>query len=98
MSPSRSQLRIKVVPGSSRTRLVGWLGDELKVTIAAVAESGKANAAVIEVIAKVLQVPPRNVSILTGHTRPRKTLEVLGLTPQELMQKLEGAGLTPPNA
>src|SRR5947207_8641105 len=47
-------LHVKVVPGASRDRIAGKLGDALKVQVSAAAERGKANAAVIAVIAATL--------------------------------------------
>ncbi len=40
------RLSLKVVPGSSRDEIVGWLGDSLKVKVKAPPEKGRANEAV----------------------------------------------------
>ena len=37
-----TRVRVKVVPGASRTKVVGVLGDRLKVAVAAPPEGGKA--------------------------------------------------------
>ena len=79
-----ARLRIKVVPGSSRSGLAGWLGDTLKVRVTAVAEKGRANAAVESVLAGALGVPDHAVLIVSGKTSSRKTVEVRGLTPEEI--------------
>ena len=42
------QLTVKVVPGSSRTEIAGMHDAMLKIKIAAVAEKGKANKALLE--------------------------------------------------
>jgi hypothetical protein len=41
-----ARLRIKVVPGSSRDEVVGWLGDALKIKVTAPPQKGRANEAV----------------------------------------------------
>ena len=79
---------MKVVPGSSRTQLAGHLGDRLKVKVAAAPEKGKANQAVCELIADTLGLPHRNVTVLTGHSNPEKTLRVVGLTQSQLDARL----------
>lgn len=91
-SEVRFLLKVKVVPGASRTRVVGWLGEELKVTVAAVAESGKANAAVEELLAGVLGVGRREVRVVGGLTRPRKVVEILGLDAGEVGRRLAAGG------
>jgi uncharacterized protein (TIGR00251 family) len=72
------ELRIKVVPGASRTGIAGTLGDRLKVRIAAPAEGGKANRALVSVLSEWLGV--RDVEIVAGHSSAEKTVRVSGLS------------------
>lgn len=69
-------LQVKVVPKSSRDRVAGWVGDRLKVQVTAAPEKGKANAAVIDVLAEALGLPRRAVRITGGETSPQKTVEI----------------------
>lgn len=73
-------LRIKVVPGSSRSAIAGMLGDRLKVRVAAPASEGQANAAVVELIARTIGCRRANVTIDVGHTQGEKTLLLEGVT------------------
>lgn len=73
-------LRVKVVPGASRSRVAGVLGDRLKVTVAAPPEAGKANAALCDLLARTFSVPRNHVTVTAGTTQPRKTVEVAGLS------------------
>ena len=82
------KLLVKVVPGSSRECIVGWLGDALKVRVRAPAERGKANAAVEKLVAEALGVPRECVQIVAGGTSPRKTLEISGLSEADVQQRL----------
>lgn len=82
-------LKLKVVPNASRTRLMGWLGDSLKVAVSAPPESGKANTAVLELLAQSLETPIRNLQLLSGHTQSRKVVRVTGLSDAELQTKLK---------
>jgi len=82
------RIPLKVVPGSSRDEISGWLGDSLKVRVRAVAEAGKANAAVIRVVALRLGVPRQAVRIITGTTSAHKLIEVDDLSMTELRERL----------
>ena len=79
------ELTLKVVPGASRTRVAGLLGDALKVQVAAPAEKGKANAAVIELLARTLNVGVKAVELIRGESQPRKTVRVRGVSVQVAM-------------
>lgn len=76
------EIAVKVVPGASRSRVMGLLGDALKVQVAAPPEKGKANAAVIELIAGALGVAAKAVEIVAGQTTPNKRVKVSGVTPE----------------
>ena len=82
------KLTVKVVPGSSREGIAGWLGDELKVRVRAAPEAGKANTAVRRVIARMLGLRLGDVRIVTGASSPHKTLEIIGLTEVEFRSRL----------
>ena len=73
-------LRLKIVPGASRTKVVGMLGDRLKLAVAAPAEGGKANKAVCSLLAQLFDLPDRDVRITAGLTTPMKTAEMLGVS------------------
>jgi uncharacterized protein (TIGR00251 family) len=83
---------LKVVPGASRDEITGWLGDRLKVRVRAPAEHGKANAAVIRLLATSLGVPRHALSMVTGAASPYKVLEVEVLSETEARQRLARSG------
>ena len=88
------RLKLKVVPGASRSEIVGWLGDRLKVRVAAPPEKGKANSMVESLVAEALQLPGGSVCVISGTTSQHKILEVHGVSAAQLAQKLgqpEGA-------
>jgi uncharacterized protein len=72
------ELAIKVVPGASRSAIAGVLGDRLKVRVAAPAEGGKANRALVRLLAEWLGV--REVEIIAGGSSAEKTVRVTGLS------------------
>jgi uncharacterized protein (TIGR00251 family) len=68
-----------VVPGSSRNEIVGWLGDALKIKVTAPPEKGKANEAVVELLAAALDIATDDVIVVSGHASPAKVVAVSGM-------------------
>ncbi len=85
------KLKLKIVPGASRTVIAGWLGDALKIRVAAPPEKNKANKAVIQLLARTLDLPPRDLQIVSGHTSPQKTIEIGSLEEKEALARIEAA-------
>jgi hypothetical protein len=81
-------LEILVQPRASRSRVVGEHDGRLKVQLAAPPVDGEANAALVELLATLLQVRKADVEILRGDAGRRKTVRVVGVTPER------AAGLT----
>ncbi len=87
----RIRLQLKVVPGSSRACVAGWLGETLRVRVTAPPERGKANAAVEALLADALALSPDAVRIVAGHGSARKVVELTGLSESELRGRLARA-------
>lgn len=81
-------LKLKVSPKASRNALLGWHGEALKVAVTAVPDEGKANAAVISLLAKQLGIPASHIDIRAGHGNPWKTLSINNLDDRELQTRL----------
>lgn len=88
MSAIKFRLPIKVVPGSSRSGIAGWLGDTLRVRVTAPPERGKANAAVESLLNEVLGLSSGGARIVSGGSSPRKTVEIVGLSESEARRRL----------
>lgn len=84
------RLPVKVVPKSSRDRVAGWVGDALKICVTAAPERGKANAAVIDVLAQALGLPRRAIRVVAGESSPRKIIEIDELDEAEVRRRLQG--------
>lgn len=69
-------LGVKVVPGASRTRYLGEWNGRARIAVAAPPEKGKANQALIEFLAEFLKISERQVSVVTGHGSPLKTVRI----------------------
>ena len=70
------ELSIKVVPGASRSEVAGVIGNRLKVRVAAPAEKGRANEAVVELLRAWLGA--KDVQIVAGRSAREKTVLVSG--------------------
>ncbi len=86
-----SVLRVKVVPGASRSAIVGGLGDRVKIALAVPPEKGGANRALELLLAEALNLTRRSITIASGATSPEKEVLVSGMSPEELRLKLAAA-------
>jgi uncharacterized protein (TIGR00251 family) len=89
MAEPTTRLRLKVSPGAARTELAGRHGDAWKVRVSAAPERGRANDAVVRLLAERLHVPRASVSVVAGHASRDKVVELHGLDPREAERRLE---------
>ena len=80
-------IEIHVQPKAGRNRIVTQ-GGTVKVYVTAAPEKGKANKAVVEVIARRLRVPKGAVSIVSGQRSRKKRLRVEGLSDEDALCRL----------
>lgn len=69
-------IQVKVITKASQNAVIGYEGDVLKVKCTAVPEKGKANDAVIALLAEYFSVPKSQIVILRGKTSSKKTVEI----------------------
>ncbi len=81
-------LKIRAVPGASRERIVGPLGDALKVAVTAAPERGKANQAILALLATELQLPRHALSLIGGETSRDKRVLIKGVDRSILADRL----------
>lgn len=86
-------LKVKLSPGSHANKIWGWDGDRLKISVTAVAEGGKANEAMIDLLAKRLHHAPSSFRVVYGLSSREKTLEVWNLGPEHLEARLAKVGI-----
>jgi uncharacterized protein (TIGR00251 family) len=93
-----ARLTLRVSPGASRSVVIGRHGDGWKVRVAAAPEDGKANDAVVRLLADTLALPARDVQIVSGRSSRDKTVELEGMHSDEVERRLaaaSGAGEEP---
>lgn len=83
------RLPLKVVPNASRTRIAGLHGTALKVAVAAPPEKGKANRAVLALLADVLGVKRNQLDIDKGLSSAQKSVRITGVSADAVLASLK---------
>lgn len=97
--PGGVSVRLRVTPRGGTDRIDGPGVDangeaHLKLRVSAVAEKGRANDAVIMLLAKALGMPRSSLSIAAGETGRNKAVLIAG-EPEGLMAKLDAFAKSP---
>jgi uncharacterized protein (TIGR00251 family) len=72
-------LSIRVVPRSSKSEIVGFIRDELKLKLKSPPVEGAANEELVRVLAKEFGVSRSDIEIVSGHSSRQKRVCVTGL-------------------
>lgn len=82
-------LAVHAQPGARRTEVAGLHGDALKIRVAAPALEDRANEALIEYLARRLEVPRRNVALVGGAKSREKRFEIRAsaVAPESLLTR-----------
>ena len=83
-------LSLHVQPGAKTTEVVGLYGDALKIRLAAPPVDGKANECLLEYVADTLNVPKRQVTLVSGLSSRSKWVAVVGMTAKEIERRMLG--------
>ncbi len=87
-TPTGTRILIRVQPRAHRNSIEGIHAGRLKVRLTAPPVEGAANAALIGFLADVLRVPKRDITIVRGLRGREKVVEVEGLTPEEVKERI----------
>ena len=86
-----TKLTLRVAPGARRGAVVGRRGGIWKIRVAAPPEGGRANDALVRLLADTLAVPRRHVEIVSGHSSRDKIVALAGIGPDEIERRLTSA-------
>ncbi len=89
------RLRLRVVPGARRDAVLGPHGNALRVAVRAVPEKGRANEAVLRLLAATFAVAPARVVLLAGAGARDKHVEVRGVAIEHVRARLAEALSSP---
>lgn len=81
-------LTIKAVPSARTNECVILRNGEVTIRVTQAADKGKANQAIMTVLAEKLGIAPSRVALVRGHTARRKTLLLLGCTVSDVERQL----------
>ena len=86
-----TRVRLRVAPGATRAGVVGRHGDAWKVRVTAPAEGGRANDAVVRLLAETFELPRTAVTLVSGHSARDKIVELAGIEPEAIERRLSSA-------
>jgi uncharacterized protein (TIGR00251 family) len=86
-----TRIALRVSPGGSHARVVGRHGEAWKIRVAASPENGKANDAVVRLLASALDLPQRDVTLVSGHAARDKVVSLAGIDSGEAERRLASA-------
>jgi uncharacterized protein (TIGR00251 family) len=81
-------LPVRAHPGARRNEIRGLQDGMLKVSVTQVAEKGKANKALLEVLSKGLSLRRSQIELVSGETASQKRFLIRGVTPEELSRRI----------
>jgi uncharacterized protein (TIGR00251 family) len=88
MEAVSTRVRLRVSPGANSAHVVGRHGEAWKVRVAAPPEGGRANEAVIRLLAETLSLPRDAVTLVSGHGARDKIVQLAGLDPTQIERRL----------
>lgn len=92
MEHSDQLVAIRVQPRASREGVQGLRGEAIAIQLKAAPVDGAANAALLKLLARVLEVPLSNIELVRGATGRSKWIRVEGWTGEQVRAALLGSG------
>ena len=83
-----TRIAVKVAAGAANSAISGWHDQCLRVRLSTAPERGKANAALIALLAKSLGLSRSAITIIKGQHNARKIIAVEGLSQAAIMARL----------
>jgi len=83
-----ARLAVRLTPRAAADQIGGWSDGELRVRVTAPPVDGRANAALVRLLAEALGIAPGRVRIVAGATARRKLVEFEGVSIEEVTARL----------
>ena len=91
MEAVSTRVRLRVSPGANSAHVVGRHGEAWKVRVAAPPEGGRANEAVVRLLAETLSLSRDAVTLVSGHGARDKIVQLTGIDPTQIERRLSSA-------
>jgi uncharacterized protein (TIGR00251 family) len=91
MEAVSARVRLRVSPGADTAHVVGRHGEAWKVRVAAPAEGGRANDAVVRLLADTLSLPCDAVTLVSGRGARDKIVQLAGIDATQIERRLSSA-------
>jgi uncharacterized protein (TIGR00251 family) len=82
---------VRAQPGASQNAVRGEQNGMLKVSVTQIAERGKANKAIIDVVAKALGLRRSQVELIAGERQPQKRFLIRDIAAEDLADRITAA-------
>ena len=82
-------IRVRAKPNARREGVLGVVNEQLVVAVRTPPERGKANQAIVTIVARWLGIPKRSFEILSGASARDKRILVKGIDPPVLRARVE---------
>ena len=82
-------LKVKIIPGSSKNKIIGVYNDSLKIAITAPPVESKANKKWIAYLAKYFDLARSRIDIISGQTSKNKLIKIFDISQKEFLDKIE---------
>ena len=82
-------IKVKIVPGSPKNKIVGIYNNALKISITAPPVEGKANKKCIAYLAKYFDIAKSKIEIISGQTSKNKLIKIYNINQKDFLDKIE---------
>nr|WP_303652666.1 DUF167 domain-containing protein [Paludisphaera mucosa] len=93
MTPSKEGVLVNVhaQPGARRSGVLGEHAGAIRVAVTAAPDKGKANAAILDVLAQALGLRTSQLALISGETSRRKRVLLADITPEDAGRRIAEA-------
>jgi uncharacterized protein len=81
-----TELDARIIPKSSRNEIIFGEGDPVKIKVTSPPVDGKANKAVVNLLAKQLKVSKKDIQIVSGEKSRNKKIRINGISKLDLLK------------